>query len=92
MTRQSQPQFQSSMYHYLHVYVQRPGPVTKPHKRNYNLKKNKKEKVKLMQMFWIPLGCIMCKYSIDARDCGIVGSVPTNKTTICYKHDLQDTQ
>lgn len=26
----------------------------------------------------------MCKYSIDARVCGIVGSVPTNKTS--YKH------
>lgn len=32
-------------------------------------------------MFRIPLGCIICKYSIDARDCGIGGSVPTNKTT-----------
>lgn len=28
----------------------------------------------------IPLGCIICKYSIDARVCGIVGSVSTNKS------------
>lgn len=33
-------------------------------------------------MFWVPLGCIMCKYSIDAIVCGIGGSVPTNKTSI----------
>lgn len=35
-----------------------------------------------MQMFWVPLGCIMCKYSIDAIVCGIGGSVPTNKMIV----------
>lgn len=35
----------------------------------------------MQMLFWIPLGCIMCKYSIDARVCGTVGSVPTNKIT-----------
>ncbi|CAF4849172.1 unnamed protein product [Pieris macdunnoughi] len=29
----------------------------------------------------IPFGCIICKYSMDATDCGIVGSVST-KTKI----------
>lgn len=42
MARQSQPQFQSSMYHYLRVYVQGPGPVTKPQNEISIEKINKK--------------------------------------------------
>lgn len=44
-------------------------------KNNFNKKNNDAN-----DLFRIPFGCVICKYSIDAIVCGKLGSVPTNKT------------